>query len=185
MHISLDGFVAGPKGELNWAKVNEELFAYVGQRIQKGETALYGRNTYQMMESYWPTAAERANASQHDIEHSKWYNSAHKIVLSKTLQESNLKNTNIISDNIAEKIKQIKSEAGREILIFGSPGATHALLDLNLIDGFWLFVNPILLGEGIPLFKNIKPGVVLNRLPETRQFENGVVELNYEIDRTK
>ena len=87
MHISLDGFVAGPNGEMNWIKVDEEIFDYVGKRIGKSDMALYGRVTYQMMENYWPTAAEKPNASKHDIEHAKWYKKVHKVVLSKTMKE--------------------------------------------------------------------------------------------------
>jgi dihydrofolate reductase len=104
MHISLDGFVAGPKGEMNWIKINEEIFDYVGKRIQKGDTALYGRKTYGMMEAYWPTAGKQPNATKHDIEHSKWYADIHKVVLSKTLEGKDLPNTTIISDNITEEI---------------------------------------------------------------------------------
>src|SRR5689334_8780921 len=100
MHISLDGFVAGVKGEMDWIKVDEEIFDYVGNRISEGDTALYGRVTYQMMESYWPNAGKEPNASKHDIEHSKWYNKVHKVVLSKTMKDEGLKNTKIISDNI-------------------------------------------------------------------------------------
>ena len=84
MHISLDGFVAGPKGEMDWIKVDEEIFDHVGKRISETDTALYGRVTYQMMESYWPAAGDEPDASKHDIDHSKWYNKAHKIILSKT-----------------------------------------------------------------------------------------------------
>src|ERR1700759_4036668 len=99
MHISLDGFVAGPNGEMNWIKVDAELFDYVGERIGKTDTALYGRVTYDMMEGYWPTAGDEPDASKHDIEHSAWYNRAHKVVLSKTLKDAQLNNTTIISDN--------------------------------------------------------------------------------------
>src|SRR4051812_26716242 len=93
MHISIDGFVSGPNGELNWAKVDEELFDYIGKRIVGSDTAMYGRVTYQMMESYWPTAGQQPNASKHDIEHSKWYKNVHKVVLSNTLNENELINT--------------------------------------------------------------------------------------------
>src|SRR6187455_365493 len=116
MHISLDGFVAGPNGELNWAKVDEEIFDNVGKRISKGDTALYGRVTYQMMESYWPTAADKPNASKHDIEHSKWYSKVHKVVLSKTMNGAELTNTTIISDNVSDRINEIKQQAGEDIL---------------------------------------------------------------------
>lgn len=182
MHISLDGFVAGPNGELNWAKVDEEIFYFVGKRISKGNTALYGRLTYQMMESYWPTAGDKPTATRHDIEHSKWYSKVHKVVLSKTMKDVSLLNTEIISDNLSEKIKKIRQLGDDDILLFGSPTATHSLFQLNLIDGYWLFVNPIILGQGIPLFVNVKDSIKL-KLLTTRQFTCGVTELNYTVDR--
>src|SRR5262245_61605970 len=73
MHISLDGFVAGPNGEMDWIRHSAELFEYVGERIKGADTAMYGRVTYDMMESYWPTAGDQPNASRHNVEHSKWY----------------------------------------------------------------------------------------------------------------
>lgn len=185
MHISLDGFVAGPNGELDWVKIDEEIFDHVGKRIRKSDAALYGRVTYQMMESYWPTAADKPTATKHDIEHSKWYSKAHKIVLSKTMKEESLTNTTIISENLADRINEIKQShtgGSEDLLLFGSPTATHSLLQLNLIDGFWLFVNPIILGRGIPLFVDIKDKIKLNLLT-TRQFTSGVIELNYTVDR--
>jgi len=182
MHISLDGFVAGPNGELNWVKIDEELFDHVGQRISLGDTALYGRVTYQMMENYWPTAGDKPTATRHDINHSKWYKKVHKVVLSKTLKEADLTNTKIISDNLSDSINELRQQEGEDILLFGSPTATHALIQLNLIDGFWLFVNPIILGRGIPLFVDIKDKIKLNLL-NTQRFTSGVTELNYIVDR--
>ncbi len=182
MHISLDGFVAGPNGEMNWIKVNEEIFSYVGKRISESDTALYGRVTYQMMENYWPTAADKPTASKHDIEHSKWYSKVHKVVLSKTMKDAGLTNTTIISDNLSDRINEIKQQEGKEILLFGSPTATHSLIQQNLIDGYWLFVNPIILGRGIPLFTGINDKIKLELL-NTQQFTCGVTELNYLVDR--
>jgi dihydrofolate reductase len=185
MHISLDGFVAGLNGEMDWIKVDEEIFDFVGKRISEGDTALYGRVTYQMMESYWPTAGDKPNATKHAIEHSKWYKKVHKVVLSKTMKEAGLTNTKIISDNLPDSINEIKqsrNDGEKEILLFGSPTATHSLIQLNLIDGYWLFVNPIILGQGIPLFADIKDKIKL-KLLTTRQFTCGVTELNYTVDR--
>jgi dihydrofolate reductase len=182
MHMSLDGFVAGPKGEMDWIKVDEEIFDHVGKRISEGDTALYGRVTYQMMESYWPGAGEKPGASRHDIEHSKWYSGVHKVVLSKTMKGENLPNTTIISDNLSERINEIKQHGDKDILLFGSPTATHSLMQLNLIDGYWLFVNPIILGKGIPLFTDIKDKIKL-KLLTTRPFTCGVTELNYIVER--
>lgn len=183
MHISLDGFVAGPNGEMDWIKVDEEIFDYVGKRISDGDTALYGRVTYQMMESYWPTAADKPTATKHDKEHSKWYNKVHKIVLSNTLEGVELTNTKILNHNLTNRISEIKQQPGHEILIFGSPGATHSLIQMDLVDGYWLFVNPVILGRGIPLFVDIKNRIKLNLLSPGRQFSCGVTELNYEVER--
>lgn len=183
MHITLDGFVAGPNGEMNWINVNEEIFDYVGKRIGETDTALYGRITYEMMESYWPAAGDKPDASKHDIDHSKWYNKAHKIVLSKTLKDTSLTNTTIINNNLVDSINEIKQQAGSsDILLFGSPTATHSLIQQNLIDGYWLFVNPIILGQGIPLFVDIKDKIKL-KLLTTQQFICGVTELNYIVDK--
>ena len=182
MHISLDGFVAGPNGEMDWIKVDEEIFDYVGKRISEGDMALYGRVTYQMMEAYWPTAADKPAATRHDIEHAKWYSKVHKVVLSKTMKEEGLTNTTIISNNLSDSITEIKQQPGADILLFGSPTATHTLIQVNLIDGYWLFVNPIILGRGIPLFAGVKDKTKLNLL-STRQFTCGVTELNYTVDR--
>lgn len=182
MHISLDGFVAGPNGELNWAKVDEELFDYVGKRISKSDTALYGRVTYEMMEGYWPTAADHPNASKHDIEHSKWYKNVHKIVLSNTLTEADLTNISVINDSLADRLNEIKQQEGEDILLFGSPTATRTLIEQKLIDGYWLFLNPVILGQGIPLFVDTKNKTEL-KLLNTRQFDSGVTELNYIVER--
>jgi len=181
MHVSLDGFVAGPNDEMNWITVDEEIFDHIGKRISEGDTALYGRITYEMMEGYWPTAGDSPTASKHDIEHSKWYANVHKVVLSKTIKED-LANTTIISDNLSESINKLKQQPGEDILLFGSPTATHSLMQKNLIDGYWLFVNPVILGKGIPLFVGIKDKIKL-KLLSTRQFSSGVTELSYIVDK--
>lgn len=181
MHISLDGFVAGPNKEMNWIKVDEEIFDYIGKRISGTDTALYGRVTYEMMENYWPNAGKKPGASKHDIEHSAWYNRARKLVLSKTMKRGDLNNTTIISEDLSNEINKIKQGSGSEVLLFGSPTATHSLIQQNLIDGYWLFVNPIILGQGIPLFANINHAVKL-KLMTTRQFTSGVTELNYIVN---
>jgi len=182
MHVSLDGFVAGPNGEMDWIKATEEIFDHVEKRISEGDTSLYGRVTYQMMESYWPTAADKPAASRHDIEHSRWYSKVHKVVLSTTMKDAGLTNTTIISGNLRESINEIKQQAGNEILLFGSPTATHSLMQQDLIDGYWLFVNPVILGKGIPLFAGINNKIKLT-LVTTRQFTCGVTALDYIVDR--
>jgi len=185
VHVSLDGFVASTKeGEhsLGWISISEDLFRHVEQRIQQTDTALYGRVTYEMMESYWPTAADQPDASDHDRSHSRWYKSARKVVLSKTLAQSGHPGAVIISDNLSDQIGDLKRGDGSEILVFGSPSATHALMAEDLIDEYWLFVNPTLLGQGIALFKNIQDRTALTLL-DTKIFPSGVVCLRYEVKR--
>jgi dihydrofolate reductase len=177
-HVSLDGYVAGVNGEMDWIKVDDEIFDYVGDRVNDSDTALYGRVTWQMMEGYWPTAADQPNASKHDIEHAAWYMKAEKIVLSRSMQGQQQPNTVFISDEIEQRIKALKQQDGKEILIFGSPSATHTLLQYDLVDEFWLFLNPILLGKGIPLFKNIHQTTKLT-LISSKTFSNGVISLYY------
>jgi dihydrofolate reductase len=180
MHISLDGFVAGPDGEMNWIKVDEEIFDHIGKRVSHGDTALYGRVTYEMMESYWPNAGQEPEASKHDVEHSRWYNQIHKVVLSTTLRSADLNNTTVIGENLSERVASIKEQQGPDILVFGSPTATHSLIQAGLINGYWLFVNPIILGKGIPLFVDMKDKTYL-KLLSSKQFTSGVTELDYDV----
>jgi dihydrofolate reductase len=179
MHVSLDGFVSGPNGEMDWIKVDEEIFDYAGYRTNSADTALYGRVTYDMMDAYWPTAADKPNASKHDIEHSTWYKKVDKVVLSRSMKGKKLPKTLIVSDNIAEEVNRLKNLVGEEIIIFGSPSASHSLMQENLIDEFRIFVNPILLGQGFPFFKDLKQKTKL-KLIKSHAFSSGVVCLHYE-----
>ena len=179
MHVSLDGFTTDSKGGMDWINVDEEMFEYAGERTNASDTALYGRVTYQLMEDYWPTAADQANPTKHDIEHSKWYKNVTKVIVSKTMKDTGKANTIIISEDLPGEIRKLKNGPGKEIIMFGSPSLAQSLMEENLIDDYWLFVNPILLGQGIPLFKNIKQIIQL-KLLTSKTFASGVVCLNYE-----
>ena len=98
------------------------------------------------MKGCWLTAGGKPTVTKHDIEHAKWYKNVHKVVLSKTMNGAGLTNTTIIRDNLSGRINEIKQQEGNEILLFGRPAATHSLIQHNLIEGYWLFVNPIILG---------------------------------------
>lgn len=178
MHISLDGFVAGLNGEMDWIHVDEEIFDYAGERIKTSDTALYGRVTFDMMESYWPTAADKPDASRHDLEHSAWYKKVNKVVLSRTIQSRT--GVDVVNNDLEKNIRSIKEKAGSEINIFGSPSAVHSLMKLCLVDEIWIFVNPVLLGKGIPYFAGI-PGKENLRLEHSHAFPSGVVCLHYKF----
>src|SRR5215467_5748361 len=102
MHTSLDGFIAGPNGEMDWIIIDEEIFDFVGDRTNRSDTALYGRKTYEMMDAYWPEAGQSPEASKHDKEHSAWYNRVEKVVISRSLKGKKISNTTIISDNLKD-----------------------------------------------------------------------------------
>src|SRR3569832_296224 len=119
MHISLDGYAAGPNGEMDWIHVDDEIFHYVGNITDNADTAIYGRVTYEMMDNYWPMAANKPDASKHDIQHSRWYNKVDKVVLSNTLKSNEEKKLTIINGNIHEHINKLKEHPGKNIQMFG------------------------------------------------------------------
>jgi dihydrofolate reductase len=179
MHCSLDGFVTDHNGDMSWILIDEIMFDVASERTKVSDTALYGRVTWQMMENYWPDAGNLPNATKHDIEHSAWYNQVTKVVASRTIKESSLPpNTLLIRDNLAQEIGRLKQKDGGDIVMFGSPSLAHALMAENLIDDYWIFINPILLGSGGPLFKGINEIIKLT-LAESKVFPSGVVCLHY------
>jgi len=177
-HITLDGFGAGPNGEMDWIFVDDAIFDYAGKRTDNADAALYGRKTFEMMDSYWPTAGDPPDASRHDKQHSEWYNRVQKIVVSKTYKGRQIPNTKIISDNLVKEIVEIKKGDGMDIVIFGSLSVLNELIAANLIDDYWLLVNPVLIGEGLPLFKGIGNNINL-KLEEVKGFSSGVTCLHY------
>jgi dihydrofolate reductase len=177
---SLDGFVAGSKGEFDNFLGGEENLEFVCKITDTADAAMFGRISYELLESDWPTAASKPDATKNMIKYSNWYNSASKIVLSKTLSKDNLKNVVIISDDLLPEINKIKRQDGKDILIFGSPTAVHQLLDQNIIDNIWLIVHPVIFGEGIPLFRS-RDHVIKFTLSVSHQLSNGTLCNKYAL----
>lgn len=178
MHVSLDGFAAGKKGEMDWIKLDEEMFDHVKTLTVNSNTALYGRVTWQLMDGYWSTAANKPNATRHDKEHSAWYNSVDKVVISNTMKGQTINKTTFIGGDITEAVKKLKEHDGKDIIIFGSPSVVSLLMKENLIDEYWLFVNPVILGQGISMFTEMDNKIVLTR-EEIKAFSCGVTALQY------
>lgn len=178
VHTSLDGFVAGPKGELSGFEPGEENLAFVCQLTETADAALFGRISYQLLNNHWPTAKDLPNATKGTIAYSNWYNNAKKIVVSSTLIDEHLNDTIIVSKDIAAEIIKLKEQRGKDILLFGSPSVAQLLMPLNLIDGYWIFINPVIFGQGIPLFKGLDNLSKL-KLLATKQFSNGELALHY------
>lgn len=184
MHISLDGFAAGPNGELDWISYDEELEKYAEDVVSTVGSPMYGRVTYQMMESYWPTVLDDPSATDYAMNHARWVQDVEKIVFSKTLETVEWNNTSLIKDNIAEEISKLKQQPGKDLVIFGSPGLSRHLMQLGLIDEYRLTVNPVILGRGIPLFQGLE-GKINLKLVKSKTYNSGVVALHYKTQRTE
>ncbi len=178
VHTSLDGFVAGTNGELDGFDAGEENLEFVCRLTEEADTALFGRISYQLLDNHWPKAKDRLGASKGTVAYSNWYNSAHKIVISKTLSKDNLNNTTIIGENIPNEIIKIKEEEGKGILIFGSPATSQLLMQHGLVDEYRVFINPAIFGKGIPLFAPLLNNIKL-KLLASKQFSNGEIALHY------
>lgn len=181
VHLSLDGFVAFTDGSLAGFEPGKENLEFVCGLTQSADAALFGRVSYQLLDSYWPGAKDLPNASEEEIEYSNWYNAATKIVLSATLPQITSANTIIINNNVVEEINKIKQQPGKNILIFGSPKAFQFFVKYNLIDEYSIFINPVIFGRGISLFDGSTPRSKL-KLLSTKQFPNGEIVLNYEVE---
>ena len=181
VHTSIDGFVAGKNGEFDGFKPSPENLEFVCSLTDEADAALMGRVSYEMLESGWPHAWEKPGATPSEIKYSHWYNAAEKIVISKTLERTNLHNLTIIPTHIEEEILKIKKHKGKDILLFGSPTVFQTLADLNVIDEYWIIVYPAIFGKGILLFSHNsipKKMTLLN----TKQLSNGEIALHYKIE---
>lgn len=178
MHVSLDGFVTDPTGGIDWIRLDDEIFEDVGHLTDSADTALYGRVTFQMMESYWPTAAQSPHATQHDIQHANWVNPIPKIVFSRTLEHVAWENTRIVRADIPAEIARLKAQPGKDLLMLGSAATAHTFMQLGLIDEFRLNISPVLVGGGLPLFPNRQPLRNLH-LESAKTYPSGVVGLHY------
>lgn len=179
MHISLDGYAAGPTGELDWVAYDQELEKYAETVVSTVGTALYGRVTYHMME-YWRTVLANPASTQHEIDHAHWIEAIPKVVVSTTLKSVDWNNTRIIAGNLAEEILKLKQQPGKDIVIFGSPSLTRTLAELGLIDQYQLTLNPVLLGSGMPFFATLPQKSQLQLL-FVKTFGSGAMGLHYKV----
>ena len=158
--ISIDGFFAGPNGEIDWFIADLELDKALHEMGQLGvsppDTVLLGRVTYQLFESFWPKVAADPGSSREARIMADELNRMTKVVFSKTLKDVSWQNTRIVEGNITEEVKRLKQETGSDILIFGSGTIVQQLTSEGLIDEYLLAVTPVILGTGKQLFKGVK-----------------------------
>jgi dihydrofolate reductase len=172
---SLDGYFEGPDRDINWHIVDDEFNEFAIQQTGEFGAFLFGRVTYELMASYWPTE----DAKRDDPNIAELMNRLPKIVFSKTLKKVEWENTKLVNDNFVESISKLKQEAGKDIAVFGSSDLAVTLIEHGLLDELRIMVNPILLGEGKPIFQGIKTQLGLQLL-KTRTFKSGNVLLYYE-----
>ena len=176
--ITLDGFFAGPNGEIDWHNVDEEFNEYATRMLNNAGTLLFGRVTYDLMANYWPTEDGVAD----DPIIAEMMNNLPKVVFSRTMEKAEWNNTSLIKENIAQEIAEMKKQAGQDLVILGSGTIVQQLTKIGLIDEFRLIVNPIILGAGKTLFKDVDKKINL-KLLETRTFKSGNVLLCYGLHK--
>ncbi len=159
MTVSLDGYIAGPDGAIDWSVPDEELFLFHAQQIQETDVHLCGRRLYEVM-VYWETAEESQLVAEH-VEFAQIWRALPKVVFSTTL-ESVVGNTRLARDGVGEEVSRLKEQAGKDVAV-GGAGLARACMKLELIDEWRLFVSPVLLGGGTPYFPTLderdQPGV--------------------------
>ena len=173
INMTLDGFC-----DHTAMIADDEIHQHYNELLNNADTLLYGRITYQLMESYWPTVVKKPTGNKPTDEFAVIMDNIPKIVFSRTLKNVDWKNAKLKKEVIKEEVSELKQQAGKNILV-GSPGLIVALTQLDLIDEYQLGVQPIVLGNGLPLFKNIKDRINL-KLLKTKTFGCGAVTLYYE-----
>lgn len=173
--VSLDGFIAGPHGEIDWFVWNDETAAASKALLGSIDTILFGRVTYELMAAFWPTATTE------DPVITTAMNNLKKIVFSWTLQTVDWQNAELSSTNLADAVTELKRQPGKDLAIFGSGSIVAKLTQLRLIDEYRLFVNPLLLGSGKGQFSVLEKHLDL-KLLESRTFATGVVMLQYQLN---
>jgi len=173
INMTLDGFC-----DHTALIADDEIHQHYNELLSSAGTLLYGRITYQLMESYWPTVVKNPTGTKTTDEFSVIIDNIPKIVFSRTMKNVEWKTAKLAKKDIKEEVLELKQQAGKDILV-GSPSLIVALMNLNLIDEFQLSVQPIILGNGLPLLKNINDRINL-KLLKTKTFSSGSITLYYE-----
>jgi dihydrofolate reductase len=173
--MTLDGFFEGANKELDWHNVDKEFIDFANEQLGAVSMLLFGRHTYQMMESYWTSEMTKQN----DPVTVRYMNTMPKIVFSKTLNKAEWNNTRLIKNNIEKEIMELKNMEGKDMMLLGSADLADALQKAGLIDEYRIMIDPIILGSGTPHFKKSNKRINLN-LINTRVFGNGNVLLYYQ-----
>jgi dihydrofolate reductase len=187
MMLSLDGYFEGPNHDLSWHHVDDEFNKFAIEQKRETGVILFGRRTYQLMEGYWPKAERDPKTSPDNLEIARLMNNTPKIVFSRTLDHvrptGNWKNVELAREVEPAVISDLKKATSKDIWVSGSDLAM-SFLKSNLIDEFRFMINPIMIGQGTPIFEGM--GGRLNlQLTKTRKFASGNLLLYYEPAKSK
>jgi dihydrofolate reductase len=172
--VSLDGFHEDFNGVFDFAIVDEEFREFAIRQLDASDTLGFGRATYEHMAAFWPT--DQARAIDEAI--ATRMNTKPKLVFSNNLDHAEWSNTTVIAGDSIQRIEEIKSDAGGEVLVIGSAHLTASFVAANILDELRIMVSPIVLGQGHALFEDLKERIAL-KLTDVRQFESGNVLLTY------
>lgn len=175
MGVSLDGFIAGPDGEIDWAAPDDELHRFHNQQAREVGTELYGRRLYEAMLP-WDTADERPSASEPGLEFARIWKETPKIVFSRSLQRVE-GSARLATGDAAEELARLKEQPGKDLAV-GGAGLASTFVKLDLIDEYRLFISPVVLGAGTPYLPALDGRIDLE-LIETRTFGSRVVYVRY------
>jgi dihydrofolate reductase len=173
--ITLDGYYKGQNEEINWHKHGPEEGEFSAENLETGNILLFGRITYEMMASFWPTPM----AYETFPIVAEGMTKAEKIVFSHTLEKADWENTRIVKDNMIEEVKKLKQYGENDLTLLGSGSILTQLAEANLVDEYQIMIDPVAIGTGTSLFKNINRQLDL-KLVSTRTFKSGVVLLRYQ-----
>jgi dihydrofolate reductase len=173
INMTLDGFCDHTAGI-----ADEELHQHYSELLSNADAIIYGRITYQLMESYWPSVVKNPTGNKPMDEFAVIIQNIPKIVFSHTLNNVDWKNVKLAKGGVKEEVLELKQQPGKDILV-GSPSLIITLMKLNLIDEYQLCVHPVIVGRGLPLFKNINDRTIL-KLLKTKTFSSGSITLYYE-----
>jgi dihydrofolate reductase len=179
--ISTDGFFVDQNGEIDWHVVDEEFNQYAIDLLNTLDTILFGRVTYQLFESYWPSAAVSPSTSKSDLQIANRINDINKVVFSKSLRRVGWKNVMLLDELVPAEIREMKQKPGKDMVVYGSGTIVSTLARQGLIDEYRFFVAPVILGTGKTLFKDVTERQRL-KLVTARTFASGNVLLHYVPD---
>jgi dihydrofolate reductase len=179
MQLSLDGFVSGPHGEMDWMvwDWDDVLKNYVTELTNSVDTFLLGRATGEGMAMYWPTVASNPESREEDKWMAERLNNLPKIVFSRTVTHINWTNVRVAND-IVEEVRELKKEPGKDIMIYGGAGIVSSFIRENLIDEYHLFINPAIIGKGKTIFADVREKMNL-KLVKATPGAAGIVILHY------